>query len=239
MPARTAIRCVAMAKSNVESLKCHHCLDSIAIVWEMYEFSFPAMKPADSPWGYRATTCPGCKKAIIEIGEFYASNGAFKLRALAWPRTTARAQLAASVPAEFCADYKEACEVIDLSPKAAAALARRGLQHLLHEHLKIKARDLSAEIDDLLAQKVLPQDLAEDVDGVRLIGNFAAHPNKSEHSGLIVDVEPGEADWTLTVLYGLLDFFFVSQQERAARRDAFKQKLAAAKPGAAFKKPPT
>jgi hypothetical protein len=81
---------------------------------------------------------------------------AFKLRSLAWPRTTARARLPVSVPKAFGADYKEGCAVIDLSPKAAAALARRGLQHLLHERLKIKARDLSAEIDELLAQKVLP-----------------------------------------------------------------------------------
>ena len=47
------------------------------------------------------------------------------------------------------------------------------------------------------------------LDAVRNIGNFAAHPIKSLGSGEIMDVEPGEAEWSLAVLKELFGFYFV------------------------------
>ena len=47
------------------------------------------------------------------------------------------------------------------------------------------------------------------LDAVRNIGNFAAHPIKSLGSGEIMDVEPGEAEWSLDVLKELFGFYFV------------------------------
>jgi len=41
----------------------------------------------------------------------------------------------------------------------------------------------------------LPGHLAEDLDAIRNVGNFAAHPMKSTHTGDIVEVEPQEAEW--------------------------------------------
>jgi hypothetical protein len=55
--------------------------------------------------------------------------------------------------------------------------------------------------------------------------NFAAHPTKSITSGLIADVEPGEAQWNLDVLEQLLDFYFVVPAETQRRKDALNQKL--------------
>ncbi len=60
---------------------------------------------------------------------------------------------------------------------------------------------------------------------MRNIGNFAAHPTKSDSSGEIVDVEPGEADWLLETLEGLFDFYFVQPKLLEAKRAALNQKL--------------
>jgi len=60
---------------------------------------------------------------------------------------------------------------------------------------------------------------------VRLIGNFAAHPVKSQKSGEILDVEPGEAEWTLDVLEELFDFYFVQPAKLQAKRAALNAKL--------------
>jgi len=84
---------------------------------------------------------------------------------------------------------------------------------------------LAREIDEILARKELPTYLAEAVDGVRNIGNFAAHPIKSASTGEIVDVEPGEAEWLLDVLEGLFDFYFVQPALLKAKRDALNKKL--------------
>jgi hypothetical protein len=61
---------------------------------------------------------------------------------------------------------------------------------------------------------------------VRVIGNFAAHPEKSTSTGEIVDVEPGEAEWTLDVLDSLFDFYFVRPAKLAQRKVALDKKLA-------------
>ena len=82
------------------------------------------------------------------------------------------------------------------------------------------------EIQELLDRNTLPSDLAEQLDAVRHIGNFAAHPEKSEHTGEILDVEPQEAEWNLDVLEELFDFVFVRPVRTAARKAALNEKLA-------------
>lgn len=122
-------------------------------------------------------------------------------------------------------EFDEAASVLDLSPKSSAALSRRCLQRLLREHLKIKKKDLSQEIDELLNTGNLPSYLASAVDAVRNIGNFAAHPLKYTSTGEIVDVESGEAEWTLDVLEMLFDFYFIQPKGAEAKKDALNQKL--------------
>ena len=71
----------------------------------------------------------------------------------------------------------------------------------------------------------LPSDLSESIDAIRNVGNFAAHPMKSQHSGEILDVLPGEAEWTIDVLEELFDFYFVRPTQRQKKREALDQKL--------------
>ena len=144
---------------------------------------------------------------------------------MVWPKRVARSPLPPEVPQQFASDYREACNVLADSPKSSAAMSRRCLQDLLREKAGVKPGDLSAEIDQVLASKQLPSDLADAVDAIRNLGNFATHPLKSTNTGQILDVEPGEAEWLLDVLEALFDFYFVRPAQLAEKRAALDKKL--------------
>jgi hypothetical protein len=131
------------------------------------------------------------------------------------------------VTGSFAEDYREASLTLEVSPKASAALSRRCLQNIIHDKAGIKMQNLAEEIDALI-QRGLPSALANNLHAVRKVGNFAAHPTKSNHTGQIVDVEPDEAEWLLEVLDGLFDYFFVQPARNAGRLAKLNQKLKAA-----------
>lgn len=143
-----------------------------------------------------------------------------------WPKGISRAPVPKEVPPEIVEDYKEACLVLSDSPKASAALSRRCLQNLLRTAAGVKHGDLNSEIQQVLDAGKLPAQIAENIDAVRHIGNFASHPNKSNSTGEVVPVEPHEAEWNLDVLESLFDFYFVQPARAKARRDALNKKLA-------------
>lgn len=157
--------------------------------------------------------CTHCRKIIIS----------FKGQMI-YPFGVTRSKAPAEVPKEIAEDFNEACLVEPLSKKAAAALARRCLQTMLREQ-GIKPSDLVIEIEE--AMKTLPSHLGESIDAIRHIGNFGAHPNKSKITGEVVDVEPGEAEWTLDVLEELFDFYYVRPAITKAKKDALDAKLKA------------
>ncbi|HYO12205.1 MAG TPA: DUF4145 domain-containing protein, partial [Thermoanaerobaculia bacterium] len=109
-----------------------------------------------------------------------------------------------------------------------AALSRRLLQSILRDALGIKRGSLDGEIEEFLCSTGVPSHLAEAIDAVRQIGNFAAHPIKDQHTGEVLPVEPGEAEWLLDVIESLVDYVFVQPVRLAQRREVLNQKLAAA-----------
>jgi Domain of unknown function (DUF4145) len=135
------------------------------------------------------------------------------------------------VPEPIAADYVEACQVLPLSAKASAALARRCLQAMLHAH-GYKDKDLAKEIQQLLDEtdpkKVLPRPVHETVDAIRNFGNFSAHPISDKTSLQVIDVEPHEAEWCLEILEALFEHFYVGPAAAAAKKAALDAKLKAA-----------
>ena len=109
------------------------------------------------------------------------------------------------------------------SKKASAALSRRILQSILASKGGAKTKDLAEQIDEVLTK--LPPSLANNVDAIRHVGNFAAHETKSKASGEIIDVEDGEAEWLLDVLEELFDFYYVAPAQAAKKREALNQRL--------------
>jgi hypothetical protein len=214
-------------------MKCPHCRvdfhDKIGITELDHDI--------ENNWEIHSQTCPSCKKLIFSLVNFDYINikgptGAqfAKKRIISnnliRPKAPNRPQAPIEVPALFGEDYKEACLVLTDSPKASAALSRRCLQNIIRDKLGIKKKDLSQEIQEVINKALLPSDILESIDAIRNIGNFAAHPIKSQSSGEIVEVEPHEADWNLDVLEMIFDYLFVRPALIKQKRDALNTKLA-------------
>lgn len=221
-------------------MKCPHCTVEINSAFAENYIG----KDRDGYFSTFIMKCPNmeCQRFIVQIGQ-----GDDTWTSIATHETRLRTDTASGIvyrtvrpvatnrpiPPEVKGSYKEdfeqACLTLPFSPKASAALSRRCLQNILRDKAAVKHSDLSKEIDEVLASNKLPSHLAESIDAVRNLGNFAAHPIKSQHTSEIVDVEPGEAEWSLDVLEGLFDFYFVQPAVLAAKKAALNKKLAEAK----------
>jgi hypothetical protein len=208
-------------------MKCPHCTvdfhDSEELVY--------LHNDQDGDWALARRRCSACGRLVMHLinGKWSGQYQRFTYREnsrLVNPKASARSPLSADVPKRYAEDYNEACLVLADSARASAALSRRCLQFLLRDEAKVKHQDLFQEIQELLDRGTLPSHIAEGLDAVRIIGNFAAHPIKSQSTGEIVSVEPGEAEWNLDVLESLFDFYFVAPARTKARKDALNKKLA-------------
>lgn len=214
----------------IKIMKCPHCLTDFHDMEEI----IPIGQDADSHWFISRYRCSACERIILSLGstDVIINQGqrnytiGNRLSSLLFrPKAANRPPPAPQVPRELAKDYIEACLVIADSAQASAALSRRCLQYLLRKYAGVKSSDLSKEIDELLAKNLLPSHLADSIDAVRNIGNFAAHPMKSKTTGEIVEVETGEAEWNLDVLESLFDFFFIQPAILKAKREALNKKL--------------
>jgi hypothetical protein len=225
-------------------MKCPHCTLGIAETWQPggtvgWDGRQPGAKATQVD--VRSMACPECKGfiCVLDLTPIYEGQPPQPKRTvLVYPKVTAVAPLPPEVPEPYRSDYAEAAVILTLSAQASAAISRRCLQAVLRVKAGTTKRDLDGQIDEVLASHTLPSDLAADVDAVRTVGNFATHEQKSTVTDMVLPVEAGEAEWTLGVLEGMLDFYFVRPAKSQARRDAFNAKLAeAGKPS--LKVPPS
>jgi len=181
----------------------------------------------DGLWHLSITKCPACQKWIIKLVQKI-------LKAHAWihhadfqvkPIGSARASLPKEIPEKYAKYFKQSASVLPISPEASAALSRRCLQHLLREEAQVNPSNLSDEIQEVINSGNLPSSLSDSIDAIRNVGNFASHPIKSTNSGEVVDVEPGEAEWTLDVLEELFDHYLVKPLKIKAKRASLNEKL--------------
>lgn len=208
-------------------MKCPHCItdfhdsEGVQII----------DRDQDGYWGIGCCRCSACGRLIIRLfvaDQYYRNQNSFGTELQSYlvrPKIAGRPPVPPEVPGEFSDDYKEACLVLPDSPKASAALSRRCLQKLIREKIGVKKPDLFKEIQEVLDLHNLPSHIADSLDSIRLVGNFAAHPIKSQSTGEIVEVEPGEAEWNLDVLESLFDHYFVAPARTAARKAQLNQKL--------------
>ncbi|MDR5778766.1 DUF4145 domain-containing protein [Caballeronia sp. LZ065] len=177
-------------------------------------------------WFVSHMTCPACAEPIINLRGDRGTKEPIPVSRV-YPSSTGRPRAPVEVPDHISEDYHEACAVLEDSAKASAALSRRCLQAVLREN-GYAQKDLVKAIEAVLASNTLPSAIADNLDAIRNIGNFAAHPMKDTSTGQILPVEPEEAEWNLDVLEELFDFFYVQPEKARQKRAALNEKLQAA-----------
>ena len=117
------------------------------------------------------------------------------------------------IPDNILNDYKEACSIVELSPKASATLSRRCLQGMIRDFWGIQKDKLFNEISELKTK--VPILTWEAIDSLRKIGNIGAHMEKDVN--VIVEVEPAEAATLIALIESLLTEWYVGRHETEER----------------------
>jgi DNA-directed RNA polymerase subunit RPC12/RpoP len=132
------------------------------------------------------------------------------------------------VPPPIWKEFVAARQFVFASPNASATMSRRCLQILLRNHFGFHARTLDEQIKGILGTAHLPSFLKSELDVIRTLGNFGAHPTPHAESGEIIEVERAEAKWLIQVLEALFDYCFAAPVQASLRRQAINKKLIAA-----------
>lgn len=215
-------------------MKCPHCQVEIhesffnGAILQGHNTAGPIGKHAGdlAYWATSNMVCPACYEAIIKLKRKLGSGQGKESEYLVYPRKVIRPNAPKEVPQLIADDFNESCLVFSDSPKASAALSRRCLQGVLRDK-GFKHHDLVKAIQAAIDSKQLPTSVSENLDAVRNIGNFAAHPLKDTVAGSLEAVEPHEAEWNLDVLEELFDFFYVQPERSKQKRAALDAKLVA------------
>lgn len=117
------------------------------------------------------------------------------------------------IPTPIIGDYKEACLIRDLSPKASATLSRRCLQGMIRDFWGISKSRLVDEVE-ALEEKVDPVTWSA-IDAVRKIGNIGAHMEKDIN--IIIDVDAEEASLLIGLIETLINDWYIVKHEREER----------------------
>ncbi|BDT65948.1 hypothetical protein os1_00990 [Comamonadaceae bacterium OS-1] len=121
--------------------------------------------------------------------------------------------LSGYVPRVVQEDYAEANLILQLSPKSAAALARRALQGMIRDYWGISKGTLADELK--ATEDKCDPELYLALQGIRAVGNIAAHPERDVN--LIVDIEVGEAESLIEVIHLLDQEWYVAREKRRQR----------------------
>ena len=114
------------------------------------------------------------------------------------------------IPAPIRADYEEASQILDLSPKAAATLLRRCLQGMIRDFWGISKSRLIDEVMEL--KNHVPAAQWKAIDGLRQLGNIGAHMEKDVN--LIIDIEKEDALGLLQLIELLMIQWYVNRHEQ-------------------------
>ena len=202
------------------SARCPHCRFSV-----QFAKGFTENLRVGTYWtdySLRWVECPHCREVVITLIQ---GKGEYSKEAVIYPLDSLRAPVPADVPAAIKAGYDQAAKTLSLSPNASAALSRRCMQAVLTDAGNAKKGRLYDQIGEVMPG--LPTWLGQMLDEARNIGNFAAHANQDMDSGIIVDVEPGEAEWNLDVLDKLFEFYYVLPAATSRTREQLDKKLIA------------
>lgn len=110
-------------------------------------------------------------------------------------------------------DFNEAWLILELSPKAAATLARRALQGMIRHRWEISLPTLHSEL--VAIKDRCDPDVYEALMALKAVGNIGAHPERDV--SLMIDVDVDEAKELLEFLHLLDQEWYVIPADRAKR----------------------
>lgn len=109
--------------------------------------------------------CYHCGKVAMWVGDN-----------MIWPHPNEAPPPNADLPNEVAADYSEAGDIVNASPRGAAALLRLAMQKLC-KHLGEPGKNINDDIAALVKKGLDPR-VQKALDVVRVIGNNAVHPGE-------------------------------------------------------------
>lgn len=136
--------------------------------------------------------CYNCSQLALWVGDH-----------MVWPHPNEAPPAHVDLPAEVAADYAEAGDIVNASPRGAAALLRLGIQKLCG-HLGEAGKNINDDIASLVKKGLDPR-VQQMLDVVRVIGNNAVHPGEID---LRDDRQTAER---LFVLVNLITDIMISQ----------------------------
>lgn len=169
----------------------------------------------------QVVTCPNkeCRKQTIHLViSFSDASGLHKktpiFSARLVPETNAK-QFPDYIPKAILEDYREACLILEKSPKASAKFSRRCLQGMIRDFWGIRKENLFHEIQELKDNDKVDKLTWDAIDSVRTMGNIGAHMEKDVN--LIIDVDPDEAAHLIWLIETLFEDWYIARHEKEER----------------------
>lgn len=172
---------------GLSAFSCPHC-GTLAPMHESAAFLHdPAADPDEqyaAASGLRITECWSCRQSsvwkkrvdrqapTVETLQVFTDPASWWL--LAYPILRTAPEPNADLPEDVLADYLEAADVTQISPRSAAALLRLCIQKLCAV-LGAEGRNINADIKQLLAENKITPIVQKAMDTIRISGNESVH----------------------------------------------------------------
>jgi hypothetical protein len=230
---------------------CPYCLHEIAETWQpVYICTDYKGQPLDQPSTYisarfedytslsvalRWMQCPNgsCRQVLVTVHR--AEREAAVRRSpmienveewFAVPRKRSPRPIDQRVPLNFKRDYIEASLILEDSHRMSGVLSRRILSDLLKKYAGRHEKTLDAQINKFINDPAhVAPTVKDNLHYLREIGNFGAHTQNDLVTGEIVEASTEEAEWALSVIDGLFDYFIVEPERNKERRASFAEKI--------------
>lgn len=148
---------------NQKSFCCPHCKIVAAQEWDQALYYNPGYNDSLPVKGLMVCECAHCKNYSF----WYHKEMVYPSKSLA-PAPHP------DMPLDIIDDYNEASDILNKSPRGAAALLRLALQKLM-KSLGESGKHIDSDIKSLV-QKGLPVQIQQALDILRVIGNESVHP---------------------------------------------------------------
>lgn len=110
------------------------------------------------------SNCYNCEEIAIWLGE-----------GMVWPHRGSVPRPNADIPSDAMRDYEEAAEIVDKSPRGAAALLRLAIQKIC---ITLGGKGHLNDDISMLVEQGLDKRVQQSLDIVRVVGNNAVHPGE-------------------------------------------------------------